>query len=170
MNTADASIAKLDVALRRRFDFIEMPPKPSLLQGITVAGVDVEKMLESINQRIELLYDREHSIGHSFFMGLKESSSIEDLAGVFEKKIIPLLQEYFFDDWERIHWVLDTLKQDKSAYFVKEHLNSGDELKQLMGEKWLGNNSTMDSSLWALNTGAFENPDAYIGIYQHEAE
>jgi len=170
MNTADASIAKLDVALRRRFDFIEMPPKPSLLQGITVAGVNVEKMLESINQRIELLYDREHTIGHSFFMGLKSDSPIEDLAGVFEKNIIPLLQEYFFDDWERIHWVLDTLKEDESTHFVKKHLNSGDELKNLMGDKWFSDNNMTGSSLWALNKEAFEKPKAYIGIYPPEAE
>ncbi len=170
MNTADASIAKLDVALRRRFDFIEMPPKPSLLQDITVAGIDLKKMLESINQRIELLYDREHTIGHSFFMGLSDNPTIGGLAEVFEKNIIPLLQEYFFDDWERIHWVLDTLKEDESAHFVKKHLNSDDELKKLMGEKWLDGNRAADSSLWTLNMGVLKKPEAYIGIYPPEAE
>ena len=160
MNTADASIAKLDVALRRRFDFIEMPPKPELLENIQIEGVNLGLKLTAINSRIELLYDRDHTIGHSFFMKLDSHSEIEDLAEVFKKNIIPLLQEYFFDDWQRIHWVLgDHLKSNDLQFIQKK--NSEKELKKLLGEDWQGD----DAIQWQLNEEVLNNSTAYISIY-----
>ena len=103
MNTADRSIALLDTALRRRFRFKEMPPKPNLL--VEVEGIKLPDVLSAINQRIEYLLDRDHAIGHSFFMG-KGGESRADIDDTMRFKIIPLLQEYFFDDWSRIHAVL----------------------------------------------------------------
>lgn len=102
MNTADRSIALLDTALRRRFEFVEMMPKPELLGKC--GDVDLQEMLKSMNNRIEFLLDREHTIGHSYFMGVE---SIEDLCAVFKNKIIPLLQEYFYDDYAKIIAVLN---------------------------------------------------------------
>ena len=102
MNTADRSIALLDSALRRRFDFIEMMPRPDLLSD-NVDGVNLQAMLKELNTRIEMLRDREHTIGHAYFIACK---SIGDVAKVFRNKIIPLLQEYFFDDYEQIQQVL----------------------------------------------------------------
>ncbi len=101
MNTTDRSIALLDLALRRRFEFQELMPKPYLLKEI--GDVDTEKLLTRINQRIEFLLDRNHTIGHAYFMELE---SADDLYRVFLNKIIPLLQEYFYNDWEKIRLIL----------------------------------------------------------------
>ncbi len=102
MNTADRSLALMDTALRRRFDFIEMMPLPGLVLE-DLEGVNVRKMLEVMNQRIEALYDREHTLGHAFLMNLQ---TLNDLRHAFKNKILPLLEEYFYDDWQKIRWVL----------------------------------------------------------------
>ena len=117
MNTADRSIALMDTALRRRFDFIEMMPDTGVLEGIQVSAdgetLDVAKMLQAINTRIEYLYDREHTIGHAFFTGLRDNPSIDLLANIFQNKVVPLLQEYFYEDYEKIQLVLGD--NDKSS-------------------------------------------------------
>jgi len=106
MNTADRSLAVVDTALRRRFDFIEMMPDLEKLEQKTVVGIDIARMLGVINLRIEHLYNREHTIGHSFFIGLTRDSRIEDLARIFRNNVLPLLEEYFYEDWEKINQVL----------------------------------------------------------------
>lgn len=111
MNTADRSVEALDSALRRRFSFVEMMPKPELLEGVTINDVDaisLQDLLTTINKRIEVLKDREHQIGHSYFMKLvgKNPVKAEMLKEVFSDKIIPLLQEYFYGDYEKIRLVL----------------------------------------------------------------
>jgi 5-methylcytosine-specific restriction protein B len=103
MNTADRSIALLDTALRRRFLFREIAPDSALLPE-SVDGVPLRAMLESINDRIEYLIDREHRIGHAFFMGCNSRTEID---AVMRDKVIPLLQEYFFEDWSRAAAVLN---------------------------------------------------------------
>ena len=103
MNTADRSIALLDIALRRRFNFIEMMPKYDIFKDIKINNIDLALLLSTINERIEFLLDREHTIGHSYFLNI---SSFEDLVGVFKNSIIPLLIEYFYDDFEKIKLVL----------------------------------------------------------------
>lgn len=106
MNTADRSIALIDTALRRRFDFIEMMPRPDLLGRC--GDVDLCEMLTAINQRIEYYYDREHAIGHAYFMTKYGSiTTLNALRNIFCTKIIPLLQEYFFDDYEKIKLILN---------------------------------------------------------------
>jgi predicted RNA-binding protein with PUA-like domain len=101
MNTADRSIALLDVALRRRFTFVELMPKPELLGE--VVGVPLDKLLAALNRKLEAHLDRDHQIGHSYFMGLE---SLEDLRFNWERKVVPLLQEYFYGDGEKLRDVL----------------------------------------------------------------
>jgi len=115
MNTADKSIALLDSALRRRFSFTEMLPNSSVVKdNISIAGIEVEKLFETINSRIEFLIDKDHTIGHSYFLKLKDNQTIEGIALVFKNEIIPLLTEYFFGDFEKIQLVLGQNKDWKS--------------------------------------------------------
>ncbi len=105
MNTADRSIALLDTALRRRFVFVEMMPDPFHPGvGRDVDGVDCRKVLDAMNRRIAVLLDREHQIGHTYFLDV---DSLAALARTFQTRIMPLLQEYFYDDWEKIRAVLN---------------------------------------------------------------
>ena len=101
MNTADRSVEALDTALRRRFSFVEMQPNPEILSE--VENMDLSKLLETINQRIEVLIDKDHQIGHSYFIGIQD---LEDLRRTFKDKIIPLLEEYFYGDFGKIGLVL----------------------------------------------------------------
>ena len=104
MNTADRSIQLLDTALRRRFSFVEMMPEPEHKAISTnVAGVDCQRMLRVMNNRITALLDREHQIGHTYLMGV---DTMGKLSYAFRNKIFPLLQEYFFNDWSKIGSVL----------------------------------------------------------------
>ena len=117
MNTADRSLAKLDAALRRRFDFDEIMPDCNLLPE-NVAGVNLREMLKVINRRIQFLVDREHQIGHAWLMGVTDMPS---LRSAFRRKIIPLLQEYFYDDYSKIRKVLnDDAKRDPNLVFIQK--------------------------------------------------
>ena len=107
MNTADRSVEALDTALRRRFAFEEVMPKPELLKDVEISGFNVQDLLKTINLRIEALLDRDHTIGHSYFFKVKDAENKEDtLKQVFKDSIIPLLQEYFYGDYSRIGLVL----------------------------------------------------------------
>ncbi|MDR1642769.1 MAG: AAA family ATPase, partial [Clostridiales bacterium] len=119
MNTADRSIAMIDAALRRRFSFMEMKPDSSLLKNVVVEGIDIAEALDTINRRITVLLDREHTIGHACLLPLKCNASLELLAEIFKSQVMPLLQEYFFNDYEKIQLVLgDNQKRDDSVRFV----------------------------------------------------
>lgn len=170
MNTADRSLAQLDIALRRRFEFEEMMPNIQLLRDRVelIDGVDVAEMLQAINSRIELLYDREHTIGHSYFMSLIESPDIHTLADIMDRQILPLLEEYFFEDWNKIRQVLGDISKEKTnnsnLAFIKRRFNDK-EINALMGEDY-----EFDGELaFVRNETALDKAQAYIGIYNTEA-
>ena len=123
MNTADRSIALLDTALRRRFKFIEMMPNPSH-EGVNknVDGVNCSKLLEAMNDRITVLFDREHQIGHTYFLGVDD---MEALAEAFQHGVLPLLQEYFYEDWKKIRAALNKNGFVKRDAAPEELLKSG---------------------------------------------
>lgn len=102
MNTADRSITMLDVALRRRFAFVELMPQPELLPD-NVAGVPLQKLLRTLNHKLEALLDRDRQLGHSYLMGLK---TLEELRFAWDKRIMPLLREYFYGAGEKLQIVL----------------------------------------------------------------
>ncbi len=159
MNSSDRSLTGLDIALRRRFTFIEMPPKPELLNEIEVKGVNIGELLKVINQRIEVLLDRDHCIGHANFMNLKKQPTLENLTLIFKQKIIPQLQEYFFDDWSKINMVLNAngmLKPkaiERSVLFPNVESDSDAFFEE--------------QKTWQLNDTAFDSIASFIKIIKH---
>lgn len=153
MNSADRSIAMIDTALRRRFSFVEMQPESATLKDVLVDGIDIAAMLDTLNKRITVLLDRERTIGHSYLLPLKVDPTLENLAGIFKNKIIPLLQEYFYDDYEKIQLVLgDNQKPDDSTRFI---------IKKTDAVKLFGNAEINLPEYYEVNSEAFTRNDAY---------
>ncbi len=162
MNTADRSLAGLDIALRRRFVFREMLPDPTRLEGVSVEGVSIPELLSAMNQRIEVLLGRDHCLGHAYFMPLKNDPSLDRLEVIFRNQVLPLLQEYFFEDWERIQWVLNDHRKTEQNRFVAQQRVS---VQDLFGT---GVNVPEHNMPWVVNGGAFERLEAYMGIIDHQ--
>lgn len=165
MNTADRSIALMDTALRRRFKFEEMLPDYDLLKDIFVEDkgtkVNIGAMLKVINERIEYLYDREHTIGHAVFLELKENNNIDKLENIFKKSVIPLLQEYFYEDYEKIRLVLgDNMKDEDEQFIFSEFIKPEDVFE--------GNIVDIDipEKKYIINYDNFKNIMAYKNISQ----
>ena len=158
MNTADRSIAVIDTALRRRFQFREMLPDTKVLDGITVEGMNIGEMLDKINQRITALYDREHTIGHAYFLPLKEEPTIQKLGEIFQNNIVPLLQEYFYEDYEKIRLVLGDNQKSESdretQFVVQQKVTPADLFGDTKIELDLGNS-------FEINSAAFYNLESY---------
>ena len=154
MNSSDRSLTSVDIALRRRFEFIEMQPQPEVLEDISIQGLGgnaVSNILEVMNNRIKVLLDRDHCIGHAYFTELKptsekEKATVQELMKIFEKRIIPLLQEYFFDDWSKINLVLGNNAMIKTEKLDKSLFPNVDE--QLM--------KNLESRNWEVNTKLFK--------------
>lgn len=162
MNTADRSLTSLDIALRRRFHFREMLPRPELLSAIELQGLNIGQMLSVMNERIEVLLDRDHRLGHAYFLPLREDTSIELLSSIFRQQIIPLLQEYFFEDWERIQMVLnDPRKAPEYRFLHKRDVN----ISTLFGDE---SSVAERSGRWIIEDSAYGRIEAYLGIVDHE--
>lgn len=133
MNTADRSIALMDTALRRRFSFIEMMSNESLLKKNKIVNIDLAELLGIINKRIEYLFDREHTIGHSYFI---KCNDLESVLEVIKNKIIPLLQEYFYEEWEKIELILggSSLEKNDNSYFLYKEKQNYDEIFKVQNE------------------------------------
>ena len=164
MNTADRSIALMDTALRRRFQFVEMMPDSDVLRKIhadKVEDLDVAAMLDKINERIEYLYDREHTIGHAFFTDLKDDATLEKLQSIFEKSVIPLLQEYFYEDYQKIQLVLgDNAKSDDSLKFIIDEKVVAKNIFKGNAEDVID----LPEKKYSINSKAFENINSYKEI------
>jgi hypothetical protein len=163
MNTADRSIALMDTALRRRFKFIEMMPDSSILTKLgimEVEGINIVAMLKAINERIEYLFDREHTIGHAYFTPLEKNPSLKNLAGIFLNAIIPLLQEYFYEDYSKIQLVLgDNAKMDNAHKFI---LDTEIKVKNV----FKGNpDIDLPEKKYTIQTDAFYQAESYKQIY-----
>ncbi len=158
MNSADRSLTGLDIALRRRFAFVEMPPEASLLAGVKIAGIDLAALLEMMNRRIEVLLDREHRLGHAYFLGLQNGDPLAKLATVFSAQILPLLQEYFFEDWQRISWVLNDHRKPPGCRFLVPPAVGIEALFGATPEV------PTDVRLWHLDPAAFDRVESYLGI------
>lgn len=180
MNTADRSLAMMDTALRRRFDFVEMMPNPSLLHGAVVKGIHLETLLKTLNERIEILYDREHTLGHAFFMPVKalldenkEEEAIAKLVSVFQNKVIPLLQEYFFEDWHKIRLVLGDNQRGERLQFIGETTLDESKLNALFGAEHELNHygdAPKRYELKPFTDEVWRQPETYIGIYSPKKE
>ncbi|WP_329811154.1 DUF3427 domain-containing protein [Stenotrophomonas sp. SMYL8] len=160
MNTADRSLAAMDVALRRRFRFIEMPPQPELLDW-DVDGIRVGELLSTLNNRIEVLLGRDHLIGHAYLMGAKD---LPGLAEAFRLRILPLLQEYFFEDWRRIAWVLNDDAKPQGERFLRQ--------RELQLNRLFAPEAKLapDTANWYIHEAAFEQAASYRGILVGQAD
>ena len=155
MNTADRSLAHIDTALRRRFEFRELMPEPAALASVVAnvngGSIDLAALLTAMNQRIEALFDREHTIGHAYFL------SGEPLAETFRRRVIPLLTEYFFEDWSKVRAVLaDDQASDPAVQFI---------VARDVNNSLFGDSRVKAKSVFEVNAAAFGNPESYRKLY-----
>lgn len=163
MNTVDRSLAGLDIALRRRFTFREMPPRPELLDNVLIESqLNIGQLLRVMNQRIEALLDRDHRLGHAYFMPLQNDGSLSRLEEIFRNQVLPLLQEYFFEDWQRIAWVLNDHRKPPCDQFVRQ-LPS--QVEELFGSD-VG--TGLEEFSWQVNEEAFQRLESYLRILDIE--
>lgn len=125
MNTADRSLTALDTALRRRFEFEAMLPNIDVLADTVVHGINLPRLLQTLNDRIQVLYDSEHTLGHAFFIPVVQAKENEELAferlkRIMRNKVLPLLEEYFYNDWQKIRMVLGDNQKDEQLQFIRE--------------------------------------------------
>jgi len=155
MNTADKSIALIDVALRRRFGFLEVTPDTSKVKPIEIEGINVRlpEILKSLNEKITILIDRDHQIGHSYLMNIHKDAQgyptkdskiiLNNLKFAFYNEIFPLIQEYFYNDWEKIRlligekFVREIKSLDEAQNIVEDSVQGIYEIREMDGTEFL---------------------------------
>lgn len=178
MNSADRSLSPIDYALRRRFEFVELQPDDTLLSVISVSSsqastsmtIDLSQLLRTLNARIELLLGRDYLLGHAFFCGLSDVKNgvehdvghevepdIAALSRVMQHKILPLLQEYFFDDWQKIRLILNDHRKPEHLQFIQA-VNSERQAIDLFGSEV---NHIALQPVYRINHAAFTKVEAY---------
>ena len=167
MNTADRSIAHIDTALRRRFRFEELMPDSNVLRPVVLKGIEIDLpgLLTAMNERIAAIFDREHQIGHAYFMGADgETIPGEALPAIFRDKVIPLLTEYFFEDWAKVRAILadDQVSDHPEWQFVREVETSSD----LFGS----GSKPHRRPVYRINPSALLNPQAYLKVFESVGE
>ncbi len=173
MNTADRSLTALDTALRRRFEFEAMLPDINVLKDTVIKGIDLPRLLQTLNDRIQVLYDREHTLGHAFFIPVVQVKEDEELAferlkRIMRNKVLPLLEEYFYNDWQKIRMVLGDNQKSENP-----HLQFVCEVKdQKQFADLFGNSGTEDLHdigasfhLASESDDVWDNPLAWQQIY-----
>ncbi len=151
MNTADRSLVSLDTALRRRFYFIEMPPDPDFIpEKLIEDKIDLRSIMNVLNKRIVAIYDQDHRLGHAYFLGIE---NLNDLMDAFRMKIIPQLEEYFHDDYDKIKLVLSYANDNDKSDFIKEE-DIGDAFN---------NKSLIINKAYSITIP--DNINAYTGLY-----
>lgn len=185
MNTADRSLALMDTALRRRFDFVEMMPDYKALGDkklrVDDVEIDIARLLEALNKRIEVLYDREHTLGHAFLIPVKQhldaddhSAAFDELVSTFQNKIVPLLEEYFFEDWNKIRLIFgDNKKKDNglSSYvLIGEQESSYDEIFGVNHglDSYEQKKVTYEVASFYKEDSPWKKPQSYVAIYDEK--
>lgn len=169
MNTADRFLTLIDTALRRRFEFIEMSPDYAVLASQLARlhdelDVDIVQLVKILNARIELLVGRDYLLGHGYFCHIK---TFADLQQVMQQKIVPLLQEYCFDDWQKIRLILNDHRKPEDLQFIQQH-DAAQQAILLLGAAFAEHATHLTPHLqtvYRLNESAFANIQAYQLIY-----
>lgn len=159
MNSADRSLTALDIALRRRFAFERVAPEPGLLASRLLgdSGYTVADLLRTMNRRIAVLIDQEHCIGHAPFMDLPQGQvSADELADIFRHAILPLLEEYFFEDWQKIRLVLNDQQKPEAAH---QFVVAADGDEDLFGPEF-----APPEPGWKMNPDALARMTSYVQI------
>jgi 5-methylcytosine-specific restriction enzyme B len=161
MNTADRSIAMMDIAMRRRFKWQEVSPDPDRITPAKAGRIDLPRLLTTLNDRLEYLLDREHRVGHAYFMGI---DTVEGVAHVLANSIIPLLQEYFFDDLERVRLALTGTARPTAFFDTRELKPSAlfDAAAPLAGDESRHTFTVTDPSTWS--------EDDIVSLYTRNVE
>lgn len=171
MNSADKSISNIDIALRRRFEFVPIKSNPDLLLSIyssttidpeDIDGINIIKLLRTINSRIELLLDSNYNIGHAYFANI---SSFDDIKSVIVYKVIPLLEEYFYNDPEKVQLVLNDLDEngnlDVNALYIHEEIDASSLLR------YFGDYDIDNKKIYSVKNIDEISKESILKIYEH---